>query len=394
MKYGYDDFTVALFEKETGIKVPVQRDDPARFRRRFDFLTGSQKGHWLAWRCDKIFDLHKRLLKRIRQASPGAKLFLTYFGPSTRSVLATDTLGQMREVGMDPAQYAAEPGIVVIQGGMYGRRYSTPLADAQVIEPSLYDRQAIEISKWGGRGRCMYTAYFEYGKSAEFDRLGGKDVFINDCCVPSGVNQRELYAMALADGDSSFIINGGAGWMFGTPRLMQPFLREYRALPAVQFQPWDKARDPVAIWFHKPDRQNRGFVFYAVNRLPVPVTVTISVRGQGRTLKSPVDGKTHCPGQPGAALRACALHAEELRFRKPRFRARRLHVFRSRGIRGQDQARDGLCQDAAGRSGRPPDGSGPLRERRAGGHPHPRRSHRRALPRASIGRPGESTGLR
>ena len=57
--------------------------------------------------------------------------------------------------------------------------------------------------------------------------------------------------MALADGDSSFIINGGAGWMFGTPPLMQPFLREYRALPAVQFQPWDKAKDPVAIWFHK-----------------------------------------------------------------------------------------------------------------------------------------------
>ena len=232
LKYGYDDFTVALFEKETGIKVPVEPDDPAtvppplRFPHRF--AEGTLAG--LALRQD--FRPAQRLLKRIRQASPQAKLFLTYFGPSTRRVLATDTLGQMREVGMDPAQYAAEPGIVVVQGGhAYGRRYSTPLADAQVIEPSLYDPQAIEISKWGGRGRCMYTAYFEYGKAAEFDKLGGKDVFINDCCVPSGVNERELYAMALADGDSSFIINGGAGWMFGTPRLMQPFLREYRVSP-------------------------------------------------------------------------------------------------------------------------------------------------------------------
>ena len=372
LKYGYDDFTVALFEKETGIEVPLQRDDPARFRRRFDFLTGSQKERWLAWRCEKIFDLHKRLLKRIRQARPGAQLFLTYFGPSTRAVLATDTLGQMREVGMDPARYAAEPGIVVIQGGMYGRRYSTPLADAQVIEPSLYDRQAIDISKWGGRGRCMYTAYFEYGKSAEFDKLGGKDVFINDCCVPSGVNQRELYAMALADGDSSFIINGGAGWMFGTPSLMQPFLREYRALPAVQFQPWDKARDPVAIWFHKPDRQNRGFVFYAVNRLPVPVTVTISVRGEGGTLKSPVDGKTIALGSQGLRFTLAPYMLKSFVSESRDFGLAGCACSVPAEFRGQDQARGGLCQDAAGRVGRPEDGSGPLRERREGGHWHPR----------------------
>ena len=312
LKYGYDDFTVSLFEKETGVKVPATQDGPRRFRQRFDFLTGPQRERWLAWRCGKIFDLHERLLRRIREANPQAKLFLPYFGPSTKSVLATDTLGQMREIGMDPAQYAAEPGIVVIQGGMYGRRYSTPLGDAQAIEPLLYDPQAIEIAKWGGRGRCLYTSYFEYGKSADFDRLGGKDVFVNDCCTPSGVNELELYAMALADGDASFLINGGAGWMFGTPRLMQPFLARASCpsrspVPALgqgtrsggdmvspSGQPHSSCapRDEI----HHAERgeyatRTSAFVFYAVNRLPVPVSVAISVQGQGATLKSPADGK-------------------------------------------------------------------------------------------------------
>ena len=116
LKYGYDDFTVALFEKETGIEVPAPAGRSGPLPPPFRFPHRFAKGGWLAWRCEKIFDLHKRLLKRIRQANPRAKLFLTYFGPSTWRVLATDTLGQMREIGMDPARYAAEPGIVVIQG--------------------------------------------------------------------------------------------------------------------------------------------------------------------------------------------------------------------------------------------------------------------------------------
>jgi sugar lactone lactonase YvrE len=283
LRFGYEDWTIARFEKETGIQVPGKDGDPGRFKQRFDFLTGPQKEQWLAWRCRKIFTLHQRVRDRIQQARPGARLFLNYFGPDERCALSGDKLEQMREVGLDPRYYRNEPGIVVITGGAYGRRDSSPLMDAGKLDALLYSPFTREVARWGDRGYCLYTDYFEYGHAAEFDRLGGKDVFINDACVPNDIHEREIYATALADNDSSFIINGGAGWMFGTPRLMQPFLREYRALPAIPFEPVAAARDPVAVW------QAEGF-FYAVNRLPVAVEVAIKMKGWFKKVYAAADG--------------------------------------------------------------------------------------------------------
>jgi hypothetical protein len=269
LKFGYEDWTIAQFEQETGIKVPGQDDDPdfaeassgkpGRFKARFDFLTGPKKQAWLDWRCGKIFALHQRLRDRIQQAKPGARLFLNYFGPGQREALSSDRAEQMLEVGLDPRYYRNEPGIVVIPaGGMYGRRDSSPVMDAGKMDTLLYSPFTREVARWGDRGYSLYTDYFEYGHAAEFDRLGGKDVFINDACVPNDIHEREIYATALANSDSSFIINGGAGWMFGTPRVMQAFLREYRALPAVAFEPVEGARDPVAVWCQESGDRGQG----------------------------------------------------------------------------------------------------------------------------------------
>lgn len=293
LKFGYEDWTIAQFEKETGIDVPGQDDDSGRFKARFDFLTGPKKQAWLDWRCGKIFALHQRLRDRIQQARPGARLFLNYFGPGPREALSTDRAEQMLEVGLDPRYYRDEPGIVVIpSGGHYGRRDSSPVMDAGKLDKLLYSEQYKQMARWGDRGYSLYTDYFEYGHAAEFDRLGGKDVFINDACAPTDIHEREIYATALADSDSSFIINGGAGWMFGTPRMMQPFLREYRALPAVPFEPLPLARDPVAVWQHSPVTAPRHSWrgFYAVNRLPVPVEVALTVKGWFKKVYAATDG--------------------------------------------------------------------------------------------------------
>ncbi|HEY3418486.1 MAG TPA: hypothetical protein VGM23_16545, partial [Armatimonadota bacterium] len=288
LKFGYDDWTVKQFSKETGIAVPGADGDPKRFRQRFAYLTGPKRETWLNWRCQKIFTFHKQLRDRIRQARPGTRLFLTYYGPDTRCALSTDMLEQMREVGLDPRLYAKEPGFVIIQGGMYGRRFSTPIGDALAIDPALYNAEAKEVGRWGDRGYSQYTNYFEFGRTAEFDKLGGKDVFINDCCVPTGTQEREMFAIALADSDTSFYINGGAGWMFGTPAVMQPFLREYRALPAKPFTAFVKGRDPVAVWYRQ---EPEGCYFYLVNRLPVAVPVALSMTGTGLKVVSAASGE-------------------------------------------------------------------------------------------------------
>ncbi len=127
----------------------------------------------------------------------------------------------------------------------------------------------------------------------DWTKLGAKNkkYCAFDCCVPGGVNERELYAIAMADSDTSFFVNGGNGWVFGTPAILSPFLREYRALPALKFIPFEKARDPVAVWTREVKKEEAdklkiaaGFYFYAVNRLPKSVKVKLSLGNASKVL--------------------------------------------------------------------------------------------------------------
>lgn len=278
LNWGYDDWTVAYFEKDTGIKVPGKPGDPGRFRERYNFLTGPEKNRWVEWRCAKIFDYHQRLLARIQKAKPTARLFFNWFGLDPRHALSTDMLEQMQEVGMDWHRYAKEENIVIIPpGGTYGRRFSLPISDAAKLDSS-YDSSIQAAGRFGGRAYGLYSDYFEVNRNLDWSKLGGKPYSAFDANLPSGLNERAMYAQAMADCDTGIFSNGGSGWIFGTPEVMQPFFREYRALPSVPFEPWDQARDPVAVWSH---RDKAGTLwFYAVNRLPVSVKISIGLKAK------------------------------------------------------------------------------------------------------------------
>ncbi len=279
LEWGYGDWTVAQFTKDTDIKVPGLPDDPQRFRKRFDFLSGPMLETWQNWRCTKIFDFHRRLRDRIRQAKPDAKLFFTYFG-SERWTFSNTQLGKMREFGMDWRMYSHEPGMVVIPSGTYGRRFSNPIADAEKVEPFMSEDYG-RIGRLGGRGFAIYGDYYEVNENLDWSLLGGKSYNAFDSCSPSGIWELQTYATVVANNDTSFIINGGNGWVFGTPKLLQPFMQEYRALPAEQFTKFEKGRDPAAVWMLQ---KNDGLYFYAVNRLPVELDVTLTLNNPGQLI--------------------------------------------------------------------------------------------------------------
>ena len=284
LSWGYDDWTIAYFEKDTGIKVPGKAGDPSRFRERYNFLTGPQREKWIAWRCDKIYAYHRRMLARIQKARPEARLFFNWFGLDRRHALSGDMIEQMREVGMDWHKYANEQDIVIIPpGGTYGRRYSLPISDAEKID-SAHDRGIQEAGRFGGRAYGIYSDYYEVNRNLDWAKLGGKPYSAFDSNLPSGLNERGMYAQAVAECDTGFFSNGGSGWIFGTPSVIQPFMREYRALPAVPFEAWEKAKDPVAVWSHR-DKEGT-FWFYLVNRLPVSVEVSLQL-AKGKVFPAP-----------------------------------------------------------------------------------------------------------
>ncbi len=74
LETGYDDFTVGLFEKDTGIKIPVAGANraPSIYEQRYQFLTSAQmKPVWLNWRARKMAEFFAKVNRTIGKVRPG-----------------------------------------------------------------------------------------------------------------------------------------------------------------------------------------------------------------------------------------------------------------------------------------------------------------------------------
>ena len=76
INWGYEDFTIRLFEKETGVKIPVDGSDPLRFAKRYDWLMSNAYDKWIDWRCAKIHQYWQRLYGILKTARPDLTLHM------------------------------------------------------------------------------------------------------------------------------------------------------------------------------------------------------------------------------------------------------------------------------------------------------------------------------
>ncbi|MBC2602603.1 hypothetical protein [Puniceicoccus vermicola] len=277
LNWGYDDWTISEFEKDTGIRVPGADGDPERFQERFRFLTGDAMDEWIEWRCDRIYDYHQRLLTRIRQAKPDAKLYFHIYDMNPSESYGDGVIDNLRAVGMDWERYAdGDEFVLMPEGSRYGRRFSMPISDARKFEVQ-HEEQSQQIQSSGLRPYGIYSEYYEVNRNLDWSQLGGKPYSAFDANLPSGVYERGMYAHAMAENDTAMFRNGGSGWIFGTPELLQPFFREFRSLPTEAFTHSESVRDPVALW--TLDEYEGDSFFYLVNRLPVAVEARVQVGG-------------------------------------------------------------------------------------------------------------------
>ncbi len=273
LAWGYDDDTIGAFERETSIKIPVEKDDPGRFKARYDWIMSHAKEKWIEWRCEKITEIHRDIRDALRAVRPDLTLYVSNNGE-----------GFGREGGIDREALGKLEGVAVVNGAPYGRRsytYRGPLWDAKLrdsmLKPEFYD--ACKMAD--GSTSFLYGAgYFEATERVVPNALLGfpeakKRTWMSGVVNPSGRHSLERYALSLAQADAQYLADGGNAYTLGQPVLAE-FMKVYRALPAVPFQARADARDPVAVWEHSTPKR---FCFYAVNRERYPVTVTISMQG-------------------------------------------------------------------------------------------------------------------
>ena len=125
LRSGYDDYTISLFEKETGIKIPVSYGAPDRFSERYGYLTKNHLDRWVQWRCEKVKELFMKMRDVVVAARPDLKLTVTMWTETTIRVLGLphDPSFQIfnrdswykiyRDGGFDVNLFKNEPGIEI-----------------------------------------------------------------------------------------------------------------------------------------------------------------------------------------------------------------------------------------------------------------------------------------
>lgn len=331
---GYDDYTVGLFEKETGIKVrplagaeAIDPKDPERFARRYEFLAFIARPAWIAWRCKKVTEWIGKIRDRLTAARPDLRLTITCW----QETILTFLLGPLSAA----LQAGARPSLrqLLLEGGLDLER----LADEPALEIDLQLGDARDRATWGHMGLeaplehgCMFRdanylerdtlqAVAEVAQPGAFifncyaedwpDTIGfpadpadpsysmvadmdGKPVdgFVRMNCIypedgwwyesqlriytpfPSGQHFMEPLAQAVAELDAQRITQGGLFMDRCHTDELRRFALAYRALPRKKFQTVGGSTDPVAVRTLVDDVKR---YVYLVNREYYPIKVCL-----------------------------------------------------------------------------------------------------------------------
>ena len=295
---GYGDYTVGLFEKETGIKVPVAKTDPQRFYKRYRFLVGQHKDKWIDWRCQKIAEVMADMAKVVTRKRKDARLLLScfmiprdYYDLWARMERGdTDPAREWRLAGIDLEKLAAIPGIVVQRVAKTGcYRCKQGHAGKQAgLEINLW-RDVLSLPQFAAPYnhaqailRFHEDYYEQYMNKHPIEGSWWTDSLWAGTSPGAGRYYLEPMAWAMALMDPLMISRGGTtidGQ--GDIQEYQEFARAFRALPAKQFTTWTAT--PTQPAFVREYDGKAGHYLYAVNADNYPVEVTIRLaRKQGK----------------------------------------------------------------------------------------------------------------
>ena len=328
LRSGYDDYTINLFEKETGIKIPISQEAPDRFSKRYEYLTKNYLETWVKWRCEKVKELFMKMRDVVVAARPDLKLTVTMWTETTIHVLGLphDPSSQIfnrdswykvyRNGGFDVNLFRNEPGIEIDYSLVPSRDRDgwgtagdqTPLEKTcSFMDHDYLDKETLTaVGSNEHSGVYIFDSWVEaWGKFKYFpcnpnDQQAKDLAYINGkpvegiCRINSeypkdgfwwdsqlritthfqgGIHYLEPFAHALAELDACKITRGGLYLDTGHDKFMQGFAKAYRTLPEQKFETVGATTDPIAV---------RTLVVYGkrylylVNREYYPVKVSIN----------------------------------------------------------------------------------------------------------------------
>ncbi|MFV2066608.1 MAG: family 10 glycosylhydrolase [Pirellulales bacterium] len=279
-EWGFDDLTIARFERDTKIDVPGK--GPQRFSQRARFLLSDegQKARWLAWRATELEAFYRRIQQEVATARPNAKLYLATAElldqPGVQRKLRPTltrrarAIRAMLELGIRPDQYK-DTKIVLLRPQFTGSL--RPLAGRAV---DIEVNGSMEIDQQFATTRLPGSLFFHrarYRHLPSFDRkspFGSENTYLTltSQLVPSGAENRRRFAHSLASLDARAFFDGGNLLSLGQEDALRSMVDVIRQLPADGYQAKTVYRQPVTIRTLAGESQTW---VYLVNDSPWPV---------------------------------------------------------------------------------------------------------------------------
>lgn len=291
---GYDDYTMALFEKETGVKARVKPEQPDRFSRRYQFLMHTARPVWIARRCRKLHEFHLRIRGAVAAARADLRVTFTMWNETTVPALhgslsaahqlhaRLNTGALWREGGFDPALYANKPNIDVDLALDPGRDrgWDTEGAQAPLERSCMFrDHDFLDDKMLGATrrmqrpGAFIFNCWVEAWGEHKWFPCEPADAQAKQLAVMDGAHFLEHYAHAVAEFDACRITRGGLFLDKAHCAEMRNFALAYRALPREKFSTVGSSTDPVAA--RTLINGGRRYL-YLVNREYYPVQVSVA----------------------------------------------------------------------------------------------------------------------
>lgn len=296
LDWGYGDWTIAQFEKDTGSTIPVDAQDPERFSKRYNYLMTDCKAQWIEWRNDRIHTIISAVGEKIRKQRSDWNLIVMPIIPNWDDIIESagmDTpIGTtLRSAGLDPLQYSeADKADTIVWGPivlMIGPRW----LKCKFGDYNELHRQALldyNRSK-------EFTTLFNYSdNNAAFLRCG----FLTECVLkteqpwiwnnafalayptPSGDDILEYFAstVSLITPSTMLLFWTDVTHKFGHEEQSARFCRSYRTLPAVHYrQVYDNDSVSVKAAFYESD-----YYFCLINTSPDRRSVRITAHDDYR----------------------------------------------------------------------------------------------------------------
>lgn len=252
---GFSDYTIDLFQRETGIVIPASSED-SRYAQRKAYLLGEQREAWLTWRTQKVAYLLAGLSHGMQAINPELKLYLSFTGIERlfpqgweNSLNSNNYEETMRLIGFDPNLLKDIPNLVLMpvrdpnmnrwQQHRTGASTNLDALFASDKEFTFFRDLKTPIAS------ASYFRYFEsYQKPIRNDQFGSY-FQCADAKAHGKYYLKELTESVVNLDPQSILIGGQPFATLGRDSESREFARAFGALPAIPFSDIPGTTDPV-----------------------------------------------------------------------------------------------------------------------------------------------------